>query len=215
MIKPPEISPYKIEPCFGNKGCPNSLINTEYFIKEFEKILKEEKIDEFILSKTNGKLKMHNSFRIGIANCPNACSQVHIKDFGIIVRAKISYESDKCNLCKKCIKICPDNALKIQEEKIIIDESKCLKCGLCTRVCPESALFIEKIGYSILIGGKLGRHPSLALQIENFIEEKEKVVDIFKKVLYFYKENNKSGERLGTILKRTDLKALIQYLKGG
>ncbi len=215
MINPPKVEPFYVEECFGNKGCPNSIKNTKELAEKLKKTLKEEKIDEFILSKVNGKLKMHNSFRVAIANCPNACSQVHIKDFGIIVRAKIGYNEDNCNLCKKCVKICPEKAIKIENEKIKIDEKECLKCGLCAKMCPEKALFIEETGYSILIGGKLGRHPSLAVEIENFIQNDENVIDIFKKVLYFYKQNNISGERLGTILSKTDLNYMKQILKGG
>ena len=208
-----EVKPVTIEPCFGNKGCPNSISNSENLIKKIQQIINEEKLEDFILSKVNGKLKMHNTFRIGIANCPNACSQVHIKDFGIILKAKVKYIQEKCNLCKKCVKTCPDRAIYFEENKITIDYDKCLSCGLCARICPEQAIIVEKTGYQVLIGGKLGRHPFLAIEIKNFVENDEKLLDIFRKVLYFYKENNISGERLGAIIQKKGLSEINENIK--
>lgn len=209
-----KVSPYSIEPCFGNKGCPNSIHNTEQLIKELKDILEKEKIEDFLLNSVKGKLKMHNTFRVGIANCPNACSQVHIKDFGIIVRAKVRYIKEKCNICGKCVRACPDSSINIKNDEIEINFDKCSKCGLCAKICPEKAIVIDKIGYSIIIGGKLGRHPSLAITLNDFITDIDKVLDFFKKVIYFYKKNSKNGERVGTIIQRIGIHNFLNSIGG-
>ena len=47
-----------------------------------------------------------------------------------------------CIACKKCIDICPNNAISLPENaKIVeVDKSKCILCGYCAASCPEIAL---------------------------------------------------------------------------
>ncbi len=51
---------------------------------------------------------------------------------------------EPCIKCKKCINICPANALKFSEGKIAINEKKCIKCYCCHEVCPVNAIKINK-----------------------------------------------------------------------
>ncbi|MFC1658943.1 NuoI/complex I 23 kDa subunit family protein [Pseudomonadota bacterium] len=57
--------------------------------------------------------------------------------------------TEKCNGCKKCEKICPVNAIKIEiktEKKrkavtnFTIDLNRCIFCGLCEEICPKETL---------------------------------------------------------------------------
>ena len=65
-----------------------------------------------------------------------------------------------CVNCKKCIEICPKNAIKTarkdtcsrclryciimkvpcKPEKIVFEYEKCNSCGLCVESCPEKAI---------------------------------------------------------------------------
>ncbi len=202
-----KIEPVSIEACFGDKGCPNSLGKMEALIEKLQEIIEKEKLKEFIVEKTKGKMRMHNTFRIGISNCPNACSQVHIKDFGIIQKVKIKYDKSSCVLCGKCVKICIENALNLSKEDLNLDSNKCVGCGMCVKCCEQGALTIEEKGYMVLAGGKLGRHPMLALTINNFTDENT-LIEIFQKVIKYYKENNIAGERLGSIFQRKNINNL-------
>jgi Fe-S-cluster-containing hydrogenase component 2 len=47
----------------------------------------------------------------------------------------------KCIGCKKCLSVCPQNAITIEDGKAVIDKQKCIGCGRCLRVCPASAVF--------------------------------------------------------------------------
>jgi len=49
--------------------------------------------------------------------------------------------------------------------------------------------------------------------IEAFIDNEEKLLDYFRKVLYFYIKECKSGERLGSIIQKTGLEQFIKFLK--
>jgi Fe-S-cluster-containing hydrogenase component 2 len=43
-----------------------------------------------------------------------------------------------------CIEACKTNALKREDGIIYIDEEKCVGCGRCAKLCPFNAIFIEE-----------------------------------------------------------------------
>ena len=45
-----------------------------------------------------------------------------------------------CIKCGRCIKVCPSNAIKIEEDSYRIDLKKCIFCGNCTYYCPTHAV---------------------------------------------------------------------------
>ncbi len=42
---------------------------------------------------------------------------------------------------------------------------RCLGCADCARICAHGALETSAVGYRVLAGGKLGRHPRLAAEL--------------------------------------------------
>jgi uncharacterized protein (DUF362 family) len=53
------------------------------------------------------------------------------------------FNHDKCIKCKKCIDICPANALTLKDNKVVLTESKCIRCYCCHEVCPVNAISIQ------------------------------------------------------------------------
>ncbi|MCD6579727.1 DUF362 domain-containing protein [bacterium] len=53
-------------------------------------------------------------------------------------------DADKCILCGKCVEKCPEDAMKLKNEKIVIDYSNCIACGCCKEVCPQEAIHMEQ-----------------------------------------------------------------------
>ncbi len=51
---------------------------------------------------------------------------------------------DPCIQCRKCIEICPANALTMEQKRIIIDPSACIRCYCCHEVCPASAIAVDE-----------------------------------------------------------------------
>lgn len=49
---------------------------------------------------------------------------------------------DLCIGCKKCEKVCPAEAIKVDKatRKALVDPSICLQCGACVQVCPKEAI---------------------------------------------------------------------------
>lgn len=52
--------------------------------------------------------------------------------------------SDKCINCGACIKGCPVNALKIDDNKIVREGKKCILCLKCINCCPKEAIDFGK-----------------------------------------------------------------------
>ena len=55
-----------------------------------------------------------------------------------------------------------------------------------------------------MLGGRLGRHPRIALSLHRIYSEDE-VIAILKRVLDFYKKKSKGGERFAKILDKKDI----------
>ncbi len=45
-----------------------------------------------------------------------------------------------CDLCKKCMEICPQNCIDIINQIARINQKHCLNCGICVEVCPNQAI---------------------------------------------------------------------------
>ncbi len=66
-------------------------------------------------------------------------------------RGKLAQHSDispfvraeRCVLCKKCIEICPAQAVSIKKDKAYIDPEKCIGCASCIAICPENAVDVD------------------------------------------------------------------------
>lgn len=58
-------------------------------------------------------------------------------------RPSPEFDEKTCILCKKCMDICPANALNLEDKKIHICVEKCIRCYCCHEVCPVNAISIE------------------------------------------------------------------------
>ncbi|MBN2897655.1 MAG: 4Fe-4S binding protein [Clostridia bacterium] len=71
----------------------------------------------------------------------------------------ISFETEKCDDCYKCLRSCPTKAIIIKEKTHDIDDNLCIKCGMCQEVCPQKALTIRselsKVRTAIRSGKKI------------------------------------------------------------
>ncbi len=54
-------------------------------------------------------------------------------------RGRPCIDSARCDLCKKCVQICPTDAIEISEN-VTIDLGKCLFCTDCADTCPQHAI---------------------------------------------------------------------------
>ena len=57
---------------------------------------------------------------------------------------KMAVVDGQCNACSYCVRICPVEAIRIEEtgvrRRAVVDEKRCLDCKLCFTGCPEYAV---------------------------------------------------------------------------
>jgi len=194
-----EIKGYDVSACFGGGGCPNSVVSSGQLIIDIQTLMEEADILSFLKSEVKGDLKFHHEFRVSISDCPNACSRPQITDIGIIGAAVPCITTAPCSACGACVDICPEQAIVLDDMGPKIDSDACLSCGKCTGVCPTDTLETGKNGFRVLLGGRLGRHPRLGMEVPGILSHDE-VLDLVRRCLRFYKTHSREGKRFSHLL---------------
>lgn len=205
------IKGFRLEGCFGPKGCPNRALGGERLLAELTSLLNQSGLLEFLRTSVKGELKYHHEFRISISECPNACSQPQIKDIGIIGACLPRVTDIPCNRCGACVGACRENGITLSDgdEKPVLDASLCLACGACVAACPNGTLAEKSKGFRVLLGGKLGRHPRLAKELPGTYSEGE-VLDIARGCIDLYTARSRNGMRLADVLREEDMEMLLK-----
>jgi anaerobic sulfite reductase subunit C len=200
-----DIKGFQIDTCFGSSGCPNPANSCEVLVKKIESLLENADLLTVLKERIKGNLKYHHEFRISLAECPNACSQPQIKDVGVIGAVIPEITEEECSDCVACVEICIETCIILDSEKHIpkIDHERCLKCGKCVHVCPTGTIAEENKGFRVQLGGKLGRHPKLAVELNGIYSENE-VLQLIKDCIDYYKKHSKHGERFAEIFDPDD-----------
>lgn len=198
-----QIKGYEVSACFGASGCPNIANPTADLAAEIESQFKKADILSFLKANVIGDLKFHHEFRVVLADCPNACSRPQIVDIGIIGAAAPYVTDEPCTLCKACVEACRENAIELKDEKPVIEMDRCLQCAKCIQACPTGTIEERQKGFRVLLGGRLGRHPRLAMEVLGIMSHNQ-VIQIVKNCLEFYKNHSKNGQRFSHTLSSID-----------
>ena len=94
--------------------------------------------------------------KIAVSGCPNSCAKPQINDIGLHGVIVPSVRGG-CTECGACVSVCKVKAISVQNHIPHIDFEQCVLCGLCVRACVPKALVAEKQGYTVYVGGKVGR----------------------------------------------------------
>jgi len=182
-------SPYDISLCkAGTKGCIHAVINPAGIAKGIEKLLDKLQLGEHIKARVKKKLILHQKFRVALAGCPNCCPQPQIKDFGIHGQAVPVYTETPCVECMECVDVCKEvEAIRVNDAIPIFDYDLCVFCGDCEKICPTGSIENKQIGLRIMAGGRLGRHPQLAVILKELADE-DSVYEILQDLIKQYKK---------------------------
>jgi len=199
---------HEVSGCNENHLCPFSLLDARGLLQKLENLMKESNINSELIKRIEGPVVYHYAFRIAVAECPNACSQPQIKDFGVIVESMPGKGVGECINCNLCVQECKESAIVIDGGGPVIDYDRCVRCGACVLVCPVHALVTQKAGYSVLIGGRLGRHPKFAARVLEMVDE-DAVIRALKAIVRIYLQKGEGNERFGSLIDRLG----IEYIK--
>ncbi|MFQ5711720.1 MAG: 4Fe-4S binding protein [Candidatus Geothermarchaeales archaeon] len=176
-----------ISSCVGKPECPRANINSQVLAL---------RIDERFFGRD-----LPTKLKIGVTGCPNSCAKPQLNDIGIMGVVKPRIDPEKCDGCGFCVTGCREGAIKILNGKAVIDYTKCVYCGECIRVCPIDASVAEKRGYTIFIGGNVGRHPRFATKIVDFADE-ETIYRVIDNSIKVFEEEATPLERFGHLIDR-------------
>jgi len=150
------------------------------------------------------EVRLPHKFKIAVGGCPNNCVKPDLNDLGVIGQRIPSVDEDLCNGCKKCQveMTCPMKAARLEDGIIQINKEICNNCGRCANVCPFDAVEEGTAGYKIYIGGRWGKKVARGKALEKIFTSKEEVLDVIEKVILFFREQGKTGERFAEMIER-------------
>ncbi len=185
--------------CPGAKTCKYGIIETKLLAKELDEL--------YFRKEAPGK------FKIAVSGCPNNCSKPIENDVGVMGGVLPKWDEKKCIDCSLCINVCPTEAITKKDDKYILEIDKCILCGICINNCPVQAWEVDKTGYTLFLGGTMGKKPRLGTKAKILIESKEELFKFIKRAFEFYKREGRKKERFGHCLDRYGLeKALKEIL---
>ena len=189
-----------ITACQGSAVCPGGAIETT--------ALAEELADRYF-----GR-ELPHKFKIGVTGCRNNCLKAEENDLGIKGGVFPGWDKKDCLYCGVCERACPQGALRVDKDGETLDfaESSCVYCGRCVKSCPSGALQ-GRNGYQLSFGGMFGNTIQEGLRLLPLLFDREQVLRAADATIAFFRNNAKSGERLGRTLLRLGSGGLKQELE--
>lgn len=74
-----------------------------------------------------------------IKGCPLNCLWCHNPE-SKSVESELLFRADKCTMCGRCLKVCPNGCHSVSAEGHVVNRNSCISCGKCAEVCFADAL---------------------------------------------------------------------------
>ena len=185
--------------CPGNATCRFGSIDTKSLAAEIDR--------RYFRMDTPYKVK------IGVTGCPNNCGKAREADIGVMGVRIPRWEPDDCNQCNICVDVCAPKAIHEENGADIRNPDTCIGCSACTVRCPKGSWKTESEGYTVLIGGTLGKRPRLGIPLAEYLSSEAEVLDLIDRVIEYFKANGQPRERLGHLLERIgEQKVIVEIL---
>ncbi|QSZ66952.1 4Fe-4S dicluster domain-containing protein [Methanofollis aquaemaris] len=153
------------------------------------------------IEEAQGGRPLPRKIKIGIAGCPNNCSRVQFNDIGLMGRAYPTFDADACIGCGACVRLCREGVVSIDEGTFVFSSERCIGCGDCIAVCPKDAISVREQGLTLFLGGQAGRRVRAGTRLAGLVPEEE-VPALVARVIDYFAEHTRKGERLGQMLDR-------------
>ncbi len=187
--------------CPGIETCARGLVDTYALARQLS--------DKYV-----GKEVVIKKLKMSVSGCPNSCTAPQHNDLGFVATVEPELVADRCSACGICVDVCREKAISMNGDSAVIDRSLCLNCGVCIASCPTEAVVARRAGFTVFLGGKVGRHPQLGRQVAEFVPGTE-VSHWVEGLLSFLEAKGNRNERLGSLVDRLGIEALSDYLPQG
>lgn len=174
--------------CPGAATCTSGIIETKELAAE--------------LDAQYFRVQAPHKFKIGVSGCANNCSKPVENDVGIMGGVLPQWDRDACISCRLCVSICPAGAVREEGSEFLLNEEQCIHCGLCISNCPASAWTAGRTGYTLYLGGTMGKRPRLGTKARVLIGSKEELLGHVRRAFEYYLEKGRKKERFGHTLDR-------------
>ena len=149
--------------------------------------------------------------KITVAGCPNSCTAPQMADIGFVGTVEPVLERSNCDGCGTCAGSCDENALIMRGGGPGRDPQRCDFCGACVVACPKKALRPGRLGYTVYVGGTIGRRPQVGTILARFVPEQD-APDMAARIVAFVRERGQPRERLSAIIRRVGIDHLRTYV---
>ncbi|ACL16482.1 4Fe-4S dicluster domain-containing protein [Methanosphaerula palustris] len=149
-----------------------------------------------------------HKFKMAVTGCPHNCAKATENDIGVMGGIIPGWLEFGCNDCGLCVNICPTGAISREGSSYSLDLDKCINCSICTASCPTGSWVAVQKGYILWIGGTMGKIPRLASRLDGVIESKERLYELIKRAVTYYRENGRKKERFGHMIDRIGLETV-------
>ena len=194
--------------CPGEATCKWGSIDTKKIARELD--------TRFFNQEAPGKFKM------AVTGCANNCTKANENDIGVRGAIEPEWVSASCCDCKLCLQHCPAKAIERKESgsngtrayRYTVDRESCINCSVCTQHCPGEAWVIGRQGYTLFIGGTMGKIPRFATILKKLVESEEELYDLIQKALTCYRKHGKKKERFGHTIDRIGIETVRAEILG-
>ncbi len=187
--------------CPGNATCRFGCIDTRAIAEEVDR--------RYFRMDVPYKLKM------GVTGCPNNCGKAREADIGVMGIRTPRWSAEACTQCGACVQLCPVQAISCENDQYLRNTDRCINCSACSVLCPAKAWGPESFGYTLLIGGTLGKKPRLAVPLKENIQKTGELFELIDRTIEFFKANGRKKERLGHLIDRLGQDIVFQTLLNG
>ena len=220
---------WSIGSCTAYLTCTTAVVDAP----SLTKVLYDQLVPYF-----TGEIPLPSKLRINVGGCPTSCGGL-VADIVLTGHygAVPGFDPEKIRLClparasvldkvvPEVQMVCPVNAIRSFAKPdgtvgIEIIEKKCIGCGRCKDVCDHITWDPDKVGVSVLIGGKssnTGVGPTLARVLVPWIPaqppEYREAVAVVRKIIDAWRAGAKPGERVADWIHRVGMKNVFETLK--
>ncbi|NTU59375.1 MAG: 4Fe-4S binding protein [Chlorobiaceae bacterium] len=190
--------------CPGNETCRWGVIDTKEMTRE--------------LDARHFKAETPSKFKLSVTGCSHNCTKANENDIGIRGAIEPRWERESCTDCGLCLSFCPLKAIGREETNdghgfhYAVDEEACINCSICTSLCPTSAWVVGRKGYTVFIGGTMGKVPRFASILKRIVETEEEVYELVDRAIASYRKHGLKKERFGHTIDRIGLENIMEEI---